>query len=319
MDLIVGLHHVTACVDGAQEDIDFYTKIVGQKMVKQTVLLDGERAVYHFYYGDAQGNPGTLNTSFPFRGRRYGRRGSGQIKATTYSVPAGSLEFWHERMVRLRVPHDDPTKRFGQRCLRFGHPSGIEVEVIEDDRDQRSPWVVAEIGYDHAVRGIHSVALSLRETADSEHFMHELGFRKTAQDGPWTRFEVGDGGPGRTVDFLHEPDLPSGTWTYAGKTYNHVAFNVSSEADHQVIKTHLDGWGYVDMSEIKDRNYFRSSYIRMPGGVLFEFCTSDPRGFAKDEPADHLGHQLLLPAWKEDRRDEILADLEPIAVDAVPA
>jgi glyoxalase family protein len=316
MDLIEGLHHVTACVDGAQEDIDFYTKVIGHTLIKQTVLLDGDRAIYHLYYADPLGSPGTVMTSFPFRGRRYGRRGTGQIKATSYSVPSGALDFWTARLARMDVPHGEIAERFGRRYLRFSHPSEIEVEVLEEPSDGRTPWVAGDIGTDEAVRGIHSVTLTLRETADAADFLTEVGFRRVGEDGAFTRFEVGAGGPGRIIDLLHEPDVPAGTWTYAGKTYNHVAWNVPVETDQQVIKQHLDGWGFIDMSEIKDRNYFHSSYVRMPGGVLFELCTSVPESFAKDESPDRLGRELLLPPWKEDDRDGILAELEPISVGA---
>lgn len=314
MDRIEGIHHVTACVDGAQEDIDFYTKVIGHTLIKQTVLLDGAAPIYHLYYADRLGSPGTVMTSFPFRGRRMGRRGTGQIGATSYTVPPGSLGFWWHRLASLGVPHADVAERFGRRYLRFSHPSEIEVEVLEDPSDARAPWTTDDIGADEAVRGIHSVTLRLRETSDAGDFLTEVGFRRVGEDGPFTRYEVGAGGAGRTVDLLHEPDVPAGTWTYAGQTYNHVAWNVPVESDQLAIKQHLDGWGFIDMSEIKDRNYFHSSYVRMPGGVLFELCTSVPESFTKDEPADRLGRALQMPPWKAGERDRMLAELEPISV-----
>jgi glyoxalase family protein len=316
MSLVTGLHHVTACVEGAQEDIDLYTKLLGVKLVKQTVLLDGGTPIYHLYYADAIGSAGTVMTSFPFAGRRRGRRGSGQVAAASYSVPSGSLEAWEKRLKRAAISAASIKERFGQRYLRFWHPGGIGLELIEADADERTPLLTDGIGPDHAVRGIHSVTLSLRDVDESAHFVSELGFRKVASEGPWTRFDVGPGGAGATVDFLHEPDAPAGTTTYAAGTYHHVAFNVQRESHHQLIKDHLDGFGWIDMSEIKDRNYFRSSYIRMPGGVLFELATSDPQGFAKDEPIEALGQHLKLPAWKLDDEADILAALEPISTGA---
>jgi glyoxalase family protein len=309
---IEGFHHVTACVEGAQEDVDFCTRALGARLIKQTVLLDGERGVYHLYYADPEASVGNVLTSFPYKQRGIrGRRGSGQIKAFSLSVPRGSLEFWSERFDRLGVARGEAAERFGQNALPFSHPAGLGFELVEDDSDHRSPWTNEDIPVEQAIRGLRSVTLSLRETADTEAFMAELGFRVSGREGSFTRLEIAAGGPARTVDLEHEPDVPPGTWTYAAGTVHHVAFAVETEEQQLETKAHLEGLGYVDVSEIKNRNYFRSIYVRTPGGVLFEAATKGP-GFAIDEPADALGQRLLLPEWYEDRREEILADLERI-------
>jgi glyoxalase family protein len=187
----------------------------------------------------------------------------------------------------------------------------LEFELVGDDNDPRKPWTTDEISAAEGVRGFHSVTLSLREVAESEGYMTQaLGFRKTGQEGPYTRFEVNDGGTGKTVDFLHEPDLPQGSWTFGVGTPHHVAFDVANAEDQKQLKDSIEGMGYTDVSESKDRNYFRSIYTRMPGGVLFEMAYSI--GFDVDEPADKLGQQMLLPPWFEARRAEILAPLERI-------
>jgi glyoxalase family protein len=313
---IEGFHHVTSCVEGAQEDIDFCTATLGARLIKQTVLLDGERGVYHLYYADEKASVGDVITSFPYKQRGIrGRRGTGQIKTFCLSVPSAALEFWYERFDRLGVPRGQVEERFGLRCLPFTHPAGLEFELVEDDADGRTPWTAPDIAEEHAIRGLRSITLSLRETTESEAFMLELGFDHTGREGRYTRFEIGGGGPTRTVDFLHEPDVPAGSWTYAAGTVHHVAFAIEGEAEQLAIKARLEGLGYVDVSEIKNRNYFRSIYMRMPGGVLFEFATKGP-GFAIDEPADQLGQRLLLPEWYENRRERILAELEPITAPA---
>lgn len=312
MSAIEGFHHVTACVEGAQEDIDFCTAVLGARLIKQTVLLDGEHGVYHLYYADPGASVGNVLTSFPYKQRGIrGRPGTGQVKTIGLSVPASSLEFWAERFERLGVEHAAPVERFGRRTLGFAHPAGLGFELVEDDGDDRTPWATEEIPTDSAIRGLRQVTLSLRETRESEVFMNELGFRESGREGRFTRFELGTGGPSRTVDFEHEPDVPAGTWTYAAGTVHHIAFAIEGEAEQLALKAHLEGLGYVDVSEIKNRNYFRSIYVRMPGGVLFEAASKGP-GFAVDEPADRLGTELLLPAWYEGRREQILADLEPI-------
>jgi glyoxalase family protein len=313
-ELISGFHHLTACVGGAQEDINFFTQVVGQRMVKQTVLFDGTNPVYHLYYADESGTPGTVSTTFPYRQIGWkGRRGTGQVKRMVYSVPSNSLDFWVEHFDRHQARHDGIQERFGQKFIVFYHPAGLELEVIGDDRDPRKPWSTAEISEGAAVRGIHSVTLSLRETAESERFMEAFGFRKTAEDGRYTRFEVREGGPQKIVDFLHEPDVAQGSWTFGESTVHHVAFAARNDDELTQIKANLEGLGFTDISEIKDRNYFHSIYIRMPGGVLFEAATTDI-GFTIDEPANQMGQNLMLPPWFESRRAEIVSKLEPIEV-----
>lgn len=310
--LINGIHHITSCVAGAQEDIDFWTQIIGLRMIKQTVLFDGAASIYHLYYANGNAEPGSVMTCFPFKQAGvYGRKGTGQIKTTAYSVPESALDFWVKRLDQYHVEHGPIKQRFGQKVIHFYHPSGLEFELIGDDNDSRQPWTTNEISEAEGVRGFHSVALSLREVAESERYMTEaLGFRKTNEEGPYTRFEVQAGGTGKTVDFLHEPDVPQGSWTFGVGTPHHIAFDVASAEDQQQLKDSIEGVGYTDVSESKDRNYFRSIYTRMPGGVLFEMAYSI--GFDVDEPKDKLGQQMLLPPWFESRRAEILAPLEPI-------
>jgi glyoxalase family protein len=314
LDLLTGFHHLTACVGAAQEDIDFFTRVVGQRMVKQTVLFDGTNPVYHLYYADEIGTPGTVSTTFPYRQIGWkGRRGTGQVKRMVYSVPSGSLDFWVEHFDHHGVSHDGIQERFGQQYVAFYHPAGLELEVIGDDRDDRKPWSTGEISENEAVRGIHSVMLSLRETKESERFMDIFGFRKTAEEGPYTRFEVREGGPQKIVDFLHEPDVPQGSWTFGEGTVHHCAFGVQNDEELERFKLYLEGFGFTDTSDMKDRNYFHSIYVRMPGGVLFEVATSDI-GFTIDEPAEQMGQSLMLPPFLEDRREELVSELEPIEV-----
>ena len=313
LNLITGFHHLTACVGGAQEDIDFFTQVVGQRMIKQTVLFDGTNPVYHLYYADEVGTPGTVSTTFPYKQIGWkGRKGTGQVKRMVYSVPSDSLDFWTDHFDRHNVGHDGVQERFGHKYVAFHHPAGLELEVIGDDRDDRKPWSTSEISESEAVRGIHSVTLSLRETTESERFMEAFGFRKTGEEGPYTRFEVREGGPQKIVDFLQEPDVPQGSWTFGEGTVHHVAFDAASDDDQMEIKAYLEGMGFTDISEQKDRNYFRSIYMRMPGGVLFEVAVTV--GFTTDESADQLGQNLQLPPWLEDRREELVSQLEPIEV-----
>ena len=314
--LVNGIHHITSCVGGAQEDIDFWTQIIGLRMIKQTVLFDGTAPIYHLYYANANAEPGSVMTCFPFKQAGvYGRKGSGQIKTAGYSVPNASLDFWLKRLDKYQVEHSPIQSRFGDQLIHFAHPSGLEFELIGTDQDSRKHWTTTEIPADVGIRGFYNACLCLREVAESEIYMSQaLGFTKTQQEGPYTRFEVNGGGAGKIIDFLHEPDLPQGSWIFGVGTPHHIAFDIDTGEQQKQLKDYIEGLGYTDVSESKDRNYFRSVYTRMPGGVLFEVAYSI--GFDVDEPADKLGQQMLLPPWFEDRRAEILAPLEPITTPA---
>lgn len=315
MTLITGLHHLTGGVGGAQEDLDFFTGILGQRLIKQTVLFDGDKPVYHFYYGNQSAEPGSVMTTLPFRQVGYtGRRGSGQIKTICYAVPSGSISFWRERFEKLGVHTSASRVRFGEPTLLFEHPSGLQLELIEDRGiDATSPsWVTQEIANDVATRGFHSVVWSVRDTEEHERFLVEgLGFDKVGSEGAYTRYKVNGGGAQRLLDICHEPDRTQGTWGFAPGVVHHVAFGVPTEREQREIKERLVGLGYVDVSEVKDRNYFHSVYVRSPGGILVELATSDI-GFTVDEEAERLGQTLLFPPWWEHRREELLSALEPI-------
>ncbi|MBB5426013.1 glyoxalase family protein [Paraburkholderia atlantica] len=316
MSMIKGFHHLTAGVSGAQEDVDFYTKLLGQSLVKKTVLLDGEDPIYHLYYGNANGDPGTLVTSFPFRQKGVkARQGSGQVRVINYSVPKGSLDFWRNRFNAMNISYNAAiTERFDERRQRFHHPCGIEFDLVETDIDTRPPCVTSDIPEACAVRGVHSITLSLREVDESILFMNEaLGFRQVGQSGPYHRFETHTGGPGMVVEFLHEPDRHQGSSIYGEGTIHHVAFAVDSVKEQMVLKERFMGMGYIDTSESVNRNYFRSMYFKMPGGVIFEAATTDI-GFAIDEEPGHFGEEFQLPPWLVNRKEELLGRLEPISV-----
>jgi glyoxalase family protein len=311
---LTGYHHITACAGRAQEDIDFFTHAVGLRMAKQTVLMDGSIPIYHLYYSNANLEPGSVMTTFPYS-RKPGRPGSGQVRATAFTVPKGSLPFWKEHLRRHNVEQQPVQERFGQSFIHFDHPSGLSCQVIEDPTDQREPWTTPEIGRDVAVRGFHGAVLSVRETAETERFFIDaLGFRKTGSDGPYHRFETRAGGANRTVTLLCQPERPSGSWTFGAGTYHHIALWGADDDALARQKAIYEELGYTDASEIKDRFYFHSMYCRCPGGILVESCCNVPGGFEKDESRAELGKNLHLPPWWEHRKEEILAQLEPIRV-----
>lgn len=311
---LTGYHHITACAGGAQQDIEFFTQAVGLRMAKQTVLMDGKIPIYHLYYSNAKIEPGSVMTTFPYS-RLQGRRGSGQVRATAFTVAKGTLPFWKDHLKRHKLEQQPIAERFGQSFIRFSHPSGLEFEVIEDTDDHREGWTTPEIGQGEAVRGFHGTVLSVREVPETERFFIDaLGFRKTGVDGNYHRFETGTGGANKTVTLLEEPDRPAGSWTFGAGTHHHIALWGADDEALARQKAIYEELGYTDASEIKDRFYFHSMYCRCPGGILVESCCNVPGGFEKDEAREKLGTQLHLPPWWADRKEEMMASLEPIRV-----
>ncbi|MBV9506933.1 MAG: ring-cleaving dioxygenase [Acidobacteriia bacterium] len=283
-------------------------------MIKQTILFDGRYAHYHLYYANAKAEPGSVMTTFPYH-RVKGRKGSGQISATTYTVAKGSLPFWVDHLNHHQVQHTGIQERFGEKFVRFSHPAGLEYEVLEDPQDKREGWTTPEIGKEVSVKGFHGVVMSVRETAETKRFFIDaLGFQDAGVDGNYHRLQLGKGGAARTIILVHEPERMSGSWIFGEGTVHHVALNVPDDEALAQQKANYEELGYTDCSEIKDRQYFHSIYCRCPGGILVECAATVAGGFAVDESYNELGTHLLLPPWFEDRRQEIEAMLEPITV-----
>ncbi len=306
---ILGLHHVTATVDDAQADVDFCRALLGLRLVKKTVNFDNHH-VYHFYYGNELGEPGTIWTTFPYKGHgvRTGFKGAGQVVDTAFSVPVGSLEFWRNRLRRAGVAFSDAASRFDRPVVALNDPSGLRFELIADDRDARKPWV-GEVAKDAAIRGLHSVTLSVLDAAPTLDFMTGvLGYAIVAVDGHRTRLSAGGARPGHVIDVVADPEAPRAVNGIG--TVHHVAMAIGS-ADEQVsLRSDLAARG-VGVTDIRDRCYFQSIYFREPGGVLFEVATTAP-GFTADEDAALLGGALKLPPWEEPHRGSIERHLEPI-------
>jgi catechol 2,3-dioxygenase-like lactoylglutathione lyase family enzyme len=313
-DVIKGFHHITVGVGGAQEDIDFTTKVLGLRMIKQTVLFDGASSIYHLYYGNGDADVGSVWTTFPFKqAGLFGRTGTGQIKTTGFSVPSTSLNFWAEHLDANGVKHSEIQERFGERFIEFEHPSGLSLAVVGCDDDPRTAWGHA-VPAEHGIRGFYNVTIACRDLEEQEFFLGTvMNFTRVGQEGPVTRYRMGDGGYNRIIDLYHMPDTKQGSWGFAVGIPHHYALAVEDDEENGTIKAYVEGFGFTDVSEIKDRNYFHSTYTRTPAGVVQEVATSNI-GFAIDEPADRLGEQLLLPPWFEERRAEIVAQLEPITV-----
>jgi glyoxalase family protein len=312
--MAMGIHHITLCPGDAQEDLHFFTHVLGQRLIKQTVLMDGRIPIYHLYYGNADADLGSISTSFPYS-RTPGRRGSGQLSATTYAVPPGSMPFWAGHFRANAVEHTPTLERFGRCYIRVTHPAGLLVEVVEDATDRRRPWTTECIKDDTATRGFFGAVLSVREIEEAERFFVDaLGFRKVGVDGAYHRLEMPGQPVAATIDLLHEPDRAPGSWAFGAGTAHHIAFNLETDEALVRQKALYEELGYTDASELKDRFYFHSMYVRAPGGVLVECTANVPGGFYQDESPDELGTRLHLPPWYEEKHADIIAMLEPLEV-----
>jgi glyoxalase family protein len=307
---LLGLHHITAIASDPCANLDFYTRVLGLRFVKKSVNQD-DPGTYHLYYGDYAGSPGTILTFFPWAGVPRGRPGHGQAYATAYSVSAGSLPFWQDRLTRLGVRLGGQEDRFGDRILPLFDPDGLRLELVATaERDSRAPAPATDIPAEEAIRGFHSSTLGLvNAKATTALLVGTMGYREVAQAGPRTRYTVATGGPGSYVDLLTDPSLPRGL-NGAG-TIHHVAFRTPDDASQGDALTALHAGGFP-VSPVIDRAYFKSIYYREPGGVLFEIATDQP-GFAIDEPVETLGSRLSLPPRLEPHRTEIEAILPPLA------
>ncbi|MBN9032147.1 MAG: glyoxalase [Rhizobiales bacterium 63-7] len=315
MALVSGYHHLTLCTDGVQEDYDFYTKALGLYSVKRTVLFDGTIPVYHLYYGSRNGDASTIITTFPFRKPAvYGKRGTNQSKIIQQAIPVGSAGYWVDRLNGKGI-EASTISRFGITRVAFKHPCGIPHELVESPADGRPPIVneAQGVAAEHGIKGIYGAAIAVFDRTAMDDFLTVgMSMTKEADSDEGLMFSVPNAlGPSSVVEVLHEASGPQGSWTLAGGTIHHLALNTGGEENQLKLKAHLEGLGFTDVSDQKDRNYFKSCYVRSPGGALFEIAWSVEGGWALDEPADKIGSTLVFPPWFEHRRDELIAGLEP--------
>lgn len=305
--LIKGLHHVTAMADDPQKNLDFYAGVLGLRLVKKTINFDAPD-VYHLYYGDEEGKPGTIMTFFPYKGLHRGRQGKGQLTTTAFSIPSESLGYWTERLTKFGVEHTNPQERFDEGFIYFEDPDGLGIELIANDRDTRPGFTYGQIPEEQAVKGFHSVTLSEDGYEKTGGFLTTyLNHAAVAEQ--TNRFRYSSTGKvGDIIDVVCEPDRLRGLG--GAGTVHHVAFATDNDTSIRQVQESLSGKG-MNVTPVLDRQYFHSIYFREPGGVLFEVATSDI-GFAYDEPLDALGQSLKLPPWEEKNRSRIESGLEPI-------
>lgn len=302
-----GIHHITAFVQSAQGTVDFYAGILGLRLVKKTINFDAPE-VYHLYFGDEHGSPGTIITFFPWAGSRRGRIGGGQVGITTYAVPTGSLAFWEARLTKFGVSFEK-TERFHETYLQFEDHDGLKLEIVEREQGAPSTWSFGGIPTDKAIKGFGGAILySTAPDKTSQLLEQVMGLEKIGQEGAYARFKS-FGDIGNIID-LHVTAMPYGAG--GAGTVHHIAWRAKDDAEHELWRNHVQNSGYHP-TPIVDRQYFNAIYFREEGGILFEIAT-DPPGFARDEAPEALGEKIMLPEWFEANRAQIERNLPPIAV-----
>jgi glyoxalase family protein len=301
-DKITGIHHITAIAGNAKSNLDFYTRVLGLRMVKRTVNFD-DPGTYHFYYGNEHGTPGTILTFFPWEGIAGGRTGTGMATEIGYSVNKDSLPFWADRFRELNVSQGATAERMGEVYLPFRDPDGLNISLIgSNDADDRQPWSTPEVPAVVGTKGFHSVTLTLREIGPTASILTDVfGYRQERQEGNRYRFRTDAIPTAAIVDLVEAPK--DGRGLSGGGTNHHVAFRVANEEMQMAYREKILSRGLHITPKI-NRDYFYSVYFREPGGVLFELATDNP-GFTVDEPLDQLGTNLKLPEQYEAMRKEI--------------
>ena len=300
--LLSGIHHITVLASDAQRNADFYTDFLGLRMVKRTVNFDAPD-VYHLYYADAQGSPGTLMTFFPFPNAGGGKRGNGEVSAVAWHVPSSSLDYWVTRLASKAVSFDGPSTRFGQQVVSLLDPDGMKIDLVFSEKPPTVvAWSRGPVPEEHQLHTFHGVTMALRDTVPSLALLSNvMGFRPAGTEAARQRFTVGNGAAMAYIDLVVNPSLP---WARpSAGSVHHIAWRVRDDAEQIAWRDRLRA-ADVNVTDIVDRQYFHSIYYREPGGILYEIATDSP-GMNVDEEWQVLGEKLQLPPWYEPHRARI--------------
>jgi len=306
-DTIEGIHHITSMARDANETDTFHTAVLGLRRVKKTVNFDAPD-VYHLYYANGTGQPGTVLTYFPFPNIARGARGAGEVGTTIFSVPQGSLDFWEKRFADKAVTGIRRATAFGENRLYFDGADGDGLALAEVAQDEREPWTGADVPAERAIRGFHSATLLLNDSGGARELLEMMGFKETGREGETLRLERKGGNGAAIIDIVADPAAHPAR--QGAGSVHHIAFAVPDAAAQRAVREALVKEGF-QITPVIDRDYFLSIYFRAPGGVLFEIATNEP-GFARDEDLEHLGEALKLPRQHEHLRPYLESHLPAI-------
>jgi glyoxalase family protein len=299
---LLGMHHITALASDAQRNVDFYSGLLGLRLVKKTVNFDAPD-VYHLYFGDSIGSPGTVLTFFPFPRAAQGIRGRGELGALAFHLPAGSEDYWIQRLAQHGVAFAGPEARLGNDVIALRDPDGLRLELVfTQDSNEGMVWDNGPVPPEHSVRRLFGATMIAGELEPSvTHLEQTLGFTFDEAGSGRRRYSIGQGSSRASLDIIHDPSLPAAR--PAAGSIHHIAWRVPTDTAQHSWRERLGAEG-MSVTEVVDRQYFRSIYYREPGGVLFELATDQP-GFMIDEAFERLGTSLKLPPWLEDSRNQI--------------
>ncbi|WP_292897848.1 ring-cleaving dioxygenase [Nitratireductor sp.] len=304
---IEGIHHITSMARDALATDRFITDTLGLRRVKKTVNFDAPD-VYHLYYANGTGKPGTVMTYFPFPNIVAGSRGAGEVGTTVYAVPQGSLDYWTRRLEAHGVAGVSRESRFGQTRLLFEGVNGDGFALNEVESDAREPWNGAGVADEAAIHGFHSASLVLRDRAGTQALLSLMGYTPLGEEDGVLRMVRKGGNDANLIDLETRPDAPVAR--QGAGSVHHIAFAVANDEAQIAVREELVAQGF-QITPVIDRDYFHSIYFRAPGGVLFEIATNDP-GFASDEDMAHLGEALKLPRQHAHLRERLEASLPKI-------
>ncbi len=317
---LLGLHHVSILTGKAEKNYEFYTKILGMRLVKKTVNQDNTES-YHLFYGDAKGSPGTEITFFDIPRLGQTREGVNSISQASLRVKTTqSLQYWIDRLNKFGIEHEGIIKRAKRDTLALRDFDGTRIILVADNEEEGVaagvPWDQTDVPVEHAIIGLGPVTLTVREADPTVQVLTEvMGFRfvggypSLAGDFPDIQvYATGEGGTGAEVHVETRPDLPR---ERPGRgSIHHVAFRIPNEEEYEYWAKRIEDSGLMNSGKV-ERYYFKALYFREPNHILFELSTDTP-GFDVDEPIESLGERLALPPFLEPQREQIEAKLRPL-------
>ncbi|MFD1172690.1 ring-cleaving dioxygenase [Oceanobacillus picturae] len=313
MNELKGIHHVTAITSSAEKNYEFFTYVLGMRLVKKTVNQD-DIQTYHLFFADDKGSAGTDMTFFDFPGIPKGSHGTNEIFKTSFRVPDdAALDYWVKRFDRLEVKHSGIKEQFGKKTLSFVDFDDQQYQLISDEHNEGvasgTPWQNGPVPLEHAITGLGPIFVRIANLDYFKEVLEKvLQFREVNSEGAFHLFEVGEGGNGAQVVVEYNPVLPNAIQGFG--TVHHAAFRVE---DRNVLEEWIKRMGDFGFqtSGYVNRHFFESLYARVAPQILFEFATDGP-GFMGDEPYETLGEKLSLPPFLEPQREEIEKMVRPI-------
>lgn len=313
MNGLKGVHHVTAITSSAEKNYEFFTYVLGMRLVKKTVNQD-DIQTYHLFFADDKGSAGTDMTFFDFPGIPKGSHGTNEISKTSFRVPTDeAIEYWVKRFNRLNVKHAGIQQQFGKKTLSFVDFDDQQYMLISDENNKGvkagTPWQNGPIPLEYAITGLGPLFIRIADFDYFKEMMEKvLLFNEIENEGSFHLFEVGEGGNGAQVVVEHNTVLPQARQGFG--TVHHAAFRVEDRSVIDEWDQRLRSFGF-NTSGFVDRYFFQSLYARVAPQILFEFATDGP-GFMGDEPYETLGEKLSLPPFLESKREQIEKMVRPI-------